>query len=669
MGYKTIKTITGFLFAFLIASIAVSAAVFIPEISISITTAPNRQATGSFHINNTETSFVDVSFSGMVFTCQSDAAEKLNTSISNRTVPANSSTTVQFSVNVPANKYSCIYTGSIIMNSASGSDAVDVSINVTRSPALAIENTSVSIVRNFSNSAILNVGLRNTGNTDLNINFNYSNFTYAGNVLQIGDAGFLAIPYNSEQVLSIPITVTNQPNGNYTSSLRITGDVSVSSTLTASVREAILSLNLPSVTLTSERNKTASATFTITNSGDYDLSGTLTSDAASKYNVQFSPNSFNIAAGASQNVAISLTVPENEETTLHKIGNIIFTSNLLNKSSDLKLNVEGKLRIDEVNVKIDGKSHVKTASQESVDDEKTMPGSKFEVLVEVCNKFTDSDEDISNIDLTATFEGIDDGNDIDGSVNEFDLDGRKCVVKTIDFDKSQIPWLTEAGSYDLIIEIEGTDDFDQTQSDRWTIPVKVYRDEDPNIKIVSASLNPSNISCSRDVSLNVQAYNIGNADDDAVLEIKSSAINLRIFKDFEIGNDVNEDCDAIDNPEDECIGFDKTFNLDISQNLSAGTYPIDIITYYSDTKQSDKKTLNLVVSACKGDSVSAPIASPQPEVPVEIITTPTRTTTAGIPVKIITPEKIDAKEIALLVAANLVVAFIIIYLLSLLIKR
>jgi hypothetical protein len=86
---------------------------------------------------------------------------------------------------------------------------------------------------------------------------------------------------------------------------------------------------------------------------------------------------------------IAQFIPDEEKTTVHKIGNLFFTSNQLSKTVSLNLNVKSMLRISEVTVDLNGDDSSVKSSGESISDKDTYPGSSFSVEVEVCNKYDD----------------------------------------------------------------------------------------------------------------------------------------------------------------------------------------------------------------------------------------------------------------------------------------
>jgi len=585
---------------FLMSVALVSASLNIIETNINATTDPGNVLSKQINLSNTEHNDIFVNFTGLDLVCAGNPSKTITASVSNQTVPANSTVPVSVLFSIPARQFACTYNGRIVASSGSLADSVTVNITVNAVPDVSVNNRTITILKNLSTISNLNVAVTNTGNTPLNIIYQYSNFSYLGNVLAIGSAGSDVIQPDETHYISILIATDNSlPDGNYVSTLKLNGTVNKAYQLTATLKTPLLSVNLPDFTMPeTERNKTSTKTFTIKNDGDYPLEGiSLTTDADTKYNVVISGVPDSLASGESATVTISAFVPENEKTTIHSIGNIIFASDKLTKPVPLNLNVLSKLKIEEVTVKIDDSSKPIDSNGEEIDYKDTHPGSRFDVSVKICNKYDNNDFTISGITGTLTFENVDNGDDIDGEISEFDLNGDECKKVSATFDKNQISYLTDEGTYKLVIEIEGDDDeYDVTQADKWTIPIKVYREDSTKILFDDVSLSPSTANCGGTTDLKVVAYNIGGTDSQAKLRIYNADLGIDINKFFKIGDKTDEDCDAIDEPDEKCIGIDHIFTINIPSSVQSGSYPIDIIAFKDETKQTDKKTVNLVVN-------------------------------------------------------------------------
>jgi hypothetical protein len=448
--------------------------------------------------------------------------------------------------------------------------------------------------------------------------------------------------------------------------------------LSVAVVFAAANVNLPAATISAERNKTTSTTFVVKNTGNATLSNiAITSDADSKYSVQFTNVPSTLTVNQSATVTVRAYTPTTESTGTHSIGSINFVSNNINANSDLKLNVNSMLVIDEVKVKVASNSKTISSDAEKFDDDESILGSTYSVQVKVCNMFSDEDDKMENIAISAVFEGIDNGDDVEGEVSDFDLDGDECSsFKVVAMDSDKIPLLADEGDYDLIINVQGEDEDNNDYEDEWAIPISVYRDSDPLMLFETAEVLPSQISCSRQVTITAEAYNIGDDDDEGVLTIKNAELGIDITKYFEFGSDPSDDCDAIDDPEDGCIGFDKTFNVDLTKTLAAKTYVIDFKVYYQTDNLMEQKTVNLEVQNCGTQATTTSTSTTSTTTPttttpstnpnVVVVTQPTPSSSiTGAAATIVKKESTNGLYIVALVTIDLIIIAIIIYLLTL----
>lgn len=583
----------------------VSAALDIQETSIQDTTDPGRTIQKQITLKNTGSSDVNVIFTGKDLICTSSPTKKITAVISDFTILKNSTVNVPVLFSVPANQLGCIYFGNIIATGSGFSDGVTAQINVNSIPSITIVNTTTTIMKNLSTITYLKVAITNTGNTNLNLIYQYGDLIYGGSVLAYGSAGTLSISVGETKQVTIAIPTNNDlPDGEYTSTFEVQGGyISEQRTLRVTLKSPKLLLDIPEFIMPeSERNKTVTKQFVLKNSGDYPINSiSLTTNADPKYNVIITGTPSTINPGAQATITISAFVPEDEKTTVHKIGDLFFNSNKIIKTLPLSLDVNSMLEIDQVIVKIGGSSNKANNDGETIDDEDTNPGSEFEVSVKVCNRYEDSDYAIEDVFATVTFEGIDDGDDLEGETESFDLDGKKCVTKVVEFDSdTMINYLTETGTYDLVISVEGDDvENDITQEDEWTVGVKVFRAKDTKILFDEIKLAPSTISCGSSTRMSILAYNVGDKDTSSKLTIKSADLGIDITKFFKIGEDTSDDCDVIDEPDERCIGIDHLFTLPVPYGLKAGTYDIEVTVYRDETRETDKEVVPITIN-CDG---------------------------------------------------------------------
>jgi len=178
------------------------------------------------------------------------------------------------------------------------------------------------------------------------------------------------------------------------------------------------------------------------------------------------------------------------------------------------------LDVKNIKVYVDGKK------ESGVDEDggkiDVIPGSTIELKVELENLFTDDqDVDINDILIEAVLESIDDGDDIEIDVDEFDLNAEEDKKRILEF---KVPFNAEESQYDLILNITGDDDRGVSYSIEITFEVDVER-ENHNIAF-NEILTDANLACDSQSSVGVDIVNLGSHDEDVRLTIFNDDLEL-----------------------------------------------------------------------------------------------------------------------------------------------
>jgi hypothetical protein len=237
------------------------------------------------------------------------------------------------------------------------------------------------------------------------------------------------------------------------------------------------------------------------------------------------------------------------------------------------------LSIDKVTLKSDDK------------DKELKPGEDLTVKVKIENN---GDFDIEDIEVNVWFVDSagrkledDDSDDIEEE-EEFDLD--EGDSETIEFDFTDMPFDVEDGDdYTVHVTAEGKNadnnslvylDIDESK----TIEFVRERHE---IEIFEAVLAPSTVKCSRSINVEVGVRNIGEKEEDVVLMISSSQLDINKQVTFELSEDLDDD----DSRNDDSYGFI------VGKDVEAGVYPVNVRAEYG--SKSETKILNLEVIDCE----------------------------------------------------------------------
>lgn len=239
-----------------------------------------------------------------------------------------------------------------------------------------------------------------------------------------------------------------------------------------------------------------------------------------------------------------------------------------------------KINASKVYVDGDKQKDSKTRGGKIVD---VFPGSKVEVKIEL-ESFYDSDTNIEITDITieAAIEEIEDGDDIEADINEFDLSADREITKELEFT---IPLEVDEKDRLLKIEIEAEDDAGIRYEEEITFDVEIDK-ESHALRIMDASLNKDSYSCGENALISVSVLNIGSNEEDVRLRMFNDDLGLDVTKSFELSNDAFEDS----------IRYMDRFSLSVPLDAEEGSYPISIAFEYG--TDEEKTSVDLNVAGC-----------------------------------------------------------------------
>jgi hypothetical protein len=358
----------------------------------------------------------------------------------------------------------------------------------------------------------------------------------------------------------------------------------------------------------SERNLNVTQTVTITNAGDYAITGiTLAPSATNTWQTGVVPTT--LAAGLSFSVTLMSTVPEDADSGAKSIGTLVFTSNQINRTANIKTNANSKLSFDSVKVSLEDGSWKNIDNNDTLGDD-AKPGDTFAVKVKLENLFTDDEEiDMDNVEVIALFKGAgESGDDIDGDSESVDIDaGEKSSEVEIDFDETMIDWEATSGKLEMTLEATGNDDNGATHTAAYNFYIEVKRSTSGEIVFTRFSAQPT-VQCGNSFVIYADGRSVGeDSEDEVVLKIQNDNLGIDIRETFSMGAyDGDEDCDAIDEGEDsECREFSYSKAIQIPADMAPGTYTIEGRLYINDgDKQTDDDSIDLNVE-CRGTTTTS----------------------------------------------------------------
>ena len=370
------------------------------------------------------------------------------------------------------------------------------------------------------------------------------------------------------------------------------------------------------------RNESATSTFTITNTGDVNLTNIVpATTASSDFNMTFNPTGFNLTINQSASIVLNLTIPANSATGNITIGNIYLTSNGTYTSSSFPLyaTVKGGLEITDLDVVMllmNGKTRTNTdvvdgRELDFGDDYDVGPGSTLQFEFRIESLFLDREDIIiEDVSVLVTIKEIDDEEDIDEESENFDLDPEedKNVIVSLD-----LPLEVEEGNYDIEILVKGDDEEGAEHKVEWNIEMELKK-ESRDVYIKSAYLTKDKITCSGITSLKTKIMNLGRKDEDSVkIEAKNSGLGL----DFEKSR-----ITLVEDPYDDDNEYERTIPIVVKEGVKAGTYPIDFNVYINDRILFATKKIDLTVESCKTGEPAKEEATEEKNETVDVETEP-----------------------------------------------
>ncbi len=608
---------------FSLLATGVSAAIDLTATSepVVMSTNPGSALNGQFTVYNTETTNHTVAFSGYSLTHTTDSSKQLNIdTIASVAVTTGSSQNVNFAI-TQTNVYAGTYTGTLTGTSTTNSaltDNIQFQITVNQNPSAAVNSPSFSAGRGISRTHQNALTVTNNGNTDLtSVSIILGTLSDGTNTLQgvTVSPNSANVNYNSNADFDVTTNLPSaQPTGTYTGTFSVNqgGNQIATGSLSIVVRDPVHEvqvsgneINLGSAT--QARTQTIQQSFNVQNTGDYSEPVTLAlSGVNSDFNAQLSTTQFTLQPGQVQQVTVSLTIPDSQDSGKTKIGNVVMTYNQQTTNLDLNLETESMLSIEEVETKVEDESSNSLGDGDTISDE-AKPGDEVEFEIKVKNLFSSS-ADIKIEDIT--IEIIPDDEDIDevDLDSKFDLNADKTSsIKTL---VVKVPNKFNEGEYDFDIIVEGKDENRAVHTVQWTVTLEVEK-ENHDLRIDEVYLGTDTLQCVKTTDLKVTIANFGSEDqDEAALAIYSQALGINVNL-----LDIYLDADYDDNENE----FTKTVTISVGDDFPAGSYPINIKLFRDTDREMDSEIVYLRVEDCP---------APEPEEPdTTLVITPLTGTT------------------------------------------
>ena len=261
-----------------------------------------------------------------------------------------------------------------------------------------------------------------------------------------------------------------------------------------------------------------------------------------------------------------------------------------------------KLIIDDIDVQVDG-------DKESGSKIEAKPGQEIEFEVKVENIFgSDPGFEIEDIDISLTVENIDDGDDIEEDLSDFDLSYGDSKKKEISF---RVPYDADDDEFDTIIEVDGIDENGTLHKASATFTIEVEKDKH-EIEILHSEV-PTSTKCYNPILFDLDIVNLGENDEDVILSITNANIGLHYTTEFELDN----------SPENSDNRLQKLFKVGyITEDVVPGVYNLEIVAEYNDG-DSESTSATVTILECNVAKKSSQTKEQPVKETIEVITQPT----------------------------------------------
>lgn len=256
---------------------------------------------------------------------------------------------------------------------------------------------------------------------------------------------------------------------------------------------------------------------------------------------------------------------------------------------------EPMFQIKQVDVKVDGKSDDGLTDGATVGRE-AKPESTIKVEVEVENLYSrENDTEVENVDITIRLVDVDDGDDLEEQIDDFDLKADRTKSVSASFD---LPLKIDEGTYDIEIEVEARDEQRIDYNEVWVISFDVEKD-DHDLRIYS-DIQQKEYVCGDSGTLDIEVLNLANdVEEDVKIEVMNTALGI---------NSVQTDIELSDDVFDDDSSYFMSVPITIGDDIKAGVYPVTIKAYYNKNKLDASSSVDLIVKSCPKKTTTTTVA-------------------------------------------------------------
>ena len=341
-----------------------------------------------------------------------------------------------------------------------------------------------------------------------------------------------------------------------------------------------------------ERETVTSDTFTITNTGDEEITS-LTVEAVgidSDYNFTFETTPLaSLSPGDSTTFRARIYIPDDQNAGRESIGTLNIDYNTNSQTTKtIYLTTESLLEIKEVEIEVNGDDDGVDEGDEvdvEVEDE-------IQVIIELENIGDEYKFDDGDINVEIEIDDLDIKEDMD---YEEDLDHGDETGSDIKFE-FDIPSDEDDGSVDVVITVEAEDENGAEHNLVFEFTLNVERPSHL-IKIQDLVFLSSSISAGKTATLEIDVENVGENDEDEVyIKIENDVLDYaKLIGPFDI---------------DEGDDLTRSVTMNIPSDAEAGEYLVKVTTYHRTDDESDIESILMTVSEGTGTKTPSTPSTP-----------------------------------------------------------
>ena len=386
------------------------------------------------------------------------------------------------------------------------------------------------------------------------------------------------------------------------------------------------------------RGEIVSGTFNVINNRDEPVNTlTLTHTVPTRYRFNITSQPASLGPHEQGTVSYHAYIPRNQDSRETSAGQLSYNADGITGQIPVRAQARSELDISRVDFDSD-KGSDSNLAEGSVIRRDLTPGDDASFTVRVDNTFDASADEIRDVEVTITIEGIDDRDDLEVYEEIHRIRGRSFERFTLDFT---VPARADQGEFRVLIETFGIDRDGASHEDRFETWLNIRRERN-DLRIERLEITPQLVCEGDSFTTRVDVRNEGTRDQSA------ARVDVQLM-----GRDVSRsEVFSIDRYTRTNNRHTATFSIPTT-NIAPGTYTVRALVYHEGENLNDIREGRITIDTC-APTPTPPDEDPTDDTPVIIIE----------PTEPVTPEPPEEREsgwfIALLIFANLLAVLLII---------